>query len=286
MSFNIEYLDLLLVGIAVAGIGLLGFIVYFNNTKSITNKSFLALSLLTIFWGISNYFEYKFTSTNLTLLALRLHIFISMLHAILFFQVSYVFPLDKKIFPNWYKFILLPISGFTALLTLTPFVFYRIVELAPLGQVTNPERGPGIVLFAIIAFGLLLAGILVLIIKILRSSGLERKQTLSFSTGMLLMACLIIIFNVILPIIFNNLTYIPFAALFVLPFIALTSYAILKHKLFNVKVMATGILVFILAIITFVEIIFAKNNLVSLIYRSSELLLILFFGVFLIKSFP
>ena len=98
---NITYanFDLLSVGVAIAAIGLLGFAVYFNNRKSATNRSFFFFSLLTILWGISNYFEYKFATIPLPLWALRVHLFISTWHALAFFRLSYVFrimPLHTK----------------------------------------------------------------------------------------------------------------------------------------------------------------------------------------------
>ena len=47
----IKNIDLLSVGLAIAGTGVLGFLVFFSNKKSITNKSFLYFSLITICWS-------------------------------------------------------------------------------------------------------------------------------------------------------------------------------------------------------------------------------------------
>ena len=59
--------DLLTVGIAIALTGILGFIVYFNNKGSITNKTFLYFSFVTIFWGAVNYLNYQFASAVVVL---------------------------------------------------------------------------------------------------------------------------------------------------------------------------------------------------------------------------
>lgn len=277
-------LDLLSVGVAVAAIVLLGFIIFFNNTKSITNRTFFLFSLLTAFWGISNYLEYRFVTIDATLWALRMHLFFSVLHAFMFYQLAYVFPKERVIFSRWYRFLLIPLVVLTLIIVLTPFVFSGISDLAPPGYVTNPERGPGIVLFSIVAFGLLISGVVTIVVKAWRNRGIEeRKQEYSIAAGMALTATLILLFNVFLPIFLNQLSFIPLAALFLLPFIALISYSIYQHHLFNIKVFSTALLVFLLAIFTFVEIVFA-DTLSLIIFRSGVFALVLIFGINLIRG--
>src|SRR3990167_8864018 len=92
--FNIGNVDLLVVGISTAAIGILGFVVFFSNPKSTTNRIFLFVSVIASIWGISNYFNYQLTtltSTNVILWALRLHLFISVWYAFGGFYLFYVF---------------------------------------------------------------------------------------------------------------------------------------------------------------------------------------------------
>jgi hypothetical protein len=59
-SFSeLPYVDLLSVGIAVAGMVLLGFAVLFNNVRSLSNQVFFYLALASGLWGIINYFSYQ-----------------------------------------------------------------------------------------------------------------------------------------------------------------------------------------------------------------------------------
>ena len=252
--------DLLLVGVAIAGMLLLGSIIFFNNTKSITNRTFLYFSIFTAIWGISNYLEYRFTTIDATLWALRLHLFLSTLHAFFFFQLAYVFPQEKVKFPRWYIFGLIPIVAMTMILSLTPFVFSGIMELAAPGYVTNPERGPGIILFSIVAFGLLIAGVVTILRKAWKNKEEEgKKQEYSIAAGMALTAVLILLFNVFLPVFLNQLSFIPLAALFLLPFIALISYAIYRHHLFNLKVATTAFLGFMVTVFSFVNVLYSTD---------------------------
>lgn len=255
---NINF-DLLSVGVAIAGILLLGCIIFFNNNKSITNQTFFLFSLLTAIWGISNYLEYRFETVDTTLWALRFHLFLSTWHALLFFQLAYVFPQENVVFPRWYKFFLVPVVAFVSILTLTPFVFSGITALAPAGQVTRAIPAPGIILFMLVAFGYLLGGLVMLGIRSFKAKGLVRRQELSLLVGMTLTAILILVFNVILPNVFANLSFIPLAALFVLPFVALISYSIYRHHLFNLKIATTVFLGFMVTVFTFVNVLYSTD---------------------------
>jgi signal transduction histidine kinase len=97
------------------------------------------------------------------------------------------------------------------------------------------------------------------------------------------MLSLIIIFNFALPAFLDDIRFIPFGAVFLFPFIAFTAYAILKHKLFNVRVASSAVLVFALSVVTFSEVIVA-HEIALVIYRSVVFLLVLVFGTILIKG--
>ena len=51
--------DLLAVGIVTIMTVILGFRIYFTNSKSATNKTFLGLTLFIALWGIFNYLSYQ-----------------------------------------------------------------------------------------------------------------------------------------------------------------------------------------------------------------------------------
>ncbi|MBM3261685.1 hypothetical protein FJY93_04695 [Candidatus Kaiserbacteria bacterium] len=258
-SFN---LDLLIVGISSAAIGLIGFLIFINNTRSKTAHSFLFFAILTIAWNISNFVQYKFTTVDATLIALRLNLFVATWHAFSFFRFSYVFPqIEDTGMPRWYTLGVLPVTVATSILVLTPLVFSHIDSLAPVGMVTNPVRGPGIALFALVAFGLLFLGLTMLYRKWRTTTGAqERTQTGIVLFGMSVTALLIISFNVVLPIAFNTLSFLPFSGLFIFPFIALISYAIYRYHLFDIKVFATGWLGFLVTVFSFVNVIHSQTT--------------------------
>lgn len=280
---HFQNLDLLSVGIAIAAITILGFIVYFHDKKSITNQTFLFFSFLTTVYGIFNYINYKVTSPDLILWFLRLTIFSAVWHAFSLFQFFYVFPKSKIEFSKSYKQILIPITIITSLLTLTPLVFSKIIQIAGAGTVSNPERGPGIALFGGVVMFLVIGGIVNLFRKTLKASGLEKKQYKAILLGTLITFSLIITFNFILPVIFNELRFIPLAPVFILPFIALTAFAIIRYRLLNLKIITTEILTFFLAVSTLFEVVLS-TDIFTATFRFIIFLLILNISLLLNRS--
>ncbi len=276
-------LDLLTVGVSIAITGILGFVVYFNNSKSITNKTFLYFAVAAIFWGTVNYLNYQFSSAVVVLWLLRLVIFFAVWYSFFLFQFFYVFPKEKVIFPQWYKFYLIPIVIITSVNNLTPLVFPSIAELAPVGQVSKTVVAPGIYLFVAVIVGLIGSAIFLLIKKMRKAEGLEKSQYKFIILGAFFTFSLHIIFNLILPGIFLNVRFIPFGAIFTFPLAVFTSYAIIKHRLFNIRIVGTVVLVFALSIVSFVEVALA-DSLLLIIYRIAILIFVLIFGILLIKG--
>lgn len=283
LSPNIQNLDLFLVGITIAAIGILGFIVFLNNRNSITNQTFLFFSLLTIAYGGFNYVSYQVTKPELILWSLRLTIFFATWHAFSFFQLAYVFPIEKKQFLKKYKFILFPLVGIISLFTLTPFVFSAIEILGTEGQASQAKHEPGIALFGLTALLLVLSGIALLITKTIKAKGVEKNQFQLISAGTFITFAFLITFNLVLPAAFKNVSLIPLAPIFFLPFILFTAYAIVRYRFLNIKIVATEILTFILAVVTLFEVLFAEN-VRMLVFRVAIFTAVLGFGILLIRS--
>ncbi len=281
---SLNNLDLLIVGVVVAATFVLGFVVYFSNKKSITNKTFLLFSIITALWGVVNYFSYKFTDYNTSLWLFRFLLFFAVFQAFYLYRLLMVFPNENYSFSSKHKEFLIPLVILTSILTLTPYVFPGIMGRPVVGEVAVAEKRPGLVIFAFVAVGLVIKALYILIIKIRNSKSASERKTFSvILAGLVVMFVLIIFFNLILATVFSNPRFIPLGALFTFPFVIFTTYAILHHRLFNIKVAATAILVFLLSIVLFLEIIFS-DTITLIIFRSSVFLLVLIFGINLIRS--
>src|SRR3989344_6793665 len=90
--------DLFSVGVTIAAIGILGFVIFFSRPKSITSKAFLFFSIMTIIYSVFNYINYQVVNPQIILWLQRLVIFSAVWHAYSFYQLFTVFPQDTIIF--------------------------------------------------------------------------------------------------------------------------------------------------------------------------------------------
>lgn len=275
--------DLIGVLVAVSGIAVLAGIVFFRSKKSITSRSFLFFSLITILWGLSNYFLYKFEDQSFIILALRIHIFLTIWHSYAFYQLAYVFPDEEKELPVWHRYILLPVAFFTSALLLIPFVFTKVNNFIAFSDISSPEKSDGILLASIVTYSFLVAGLTVLYKKIEQAKGDQRRQIMLMFTGMSLTAGLLLLFSFILPIGFQNFDFVPFGALFIFPVIVFTAYAIYIVELFHVKNLFAGIFTFFLCVFSLVELI-VSNNIEQLLLRILVFILTLILSIQLVKN--
>lgn len=259
LNFVNTQFDLIGVIIAVSGIAVLAFIIFFRSKSSITSRTFFFFSIVTILWGISNYFLYKFTDQDFQALALRIHIFLTIWHSYAFYQLAYVFPAERKELPVWHRYVLLPVAFFTSALLLIPFAFAKINSFVMLNEISNPSKSDGIILAGIVTFSFLIAGISVLFNRIKETKGDQRRQVMLMFTGMSLTAGLLLLFSFILPIGFHNYDFVPFGALFIFPVLVFTAYAIYIVELFHVKNIFVGIFTFFLCVFSLVELIISEN---------------------------
>ena len=277
------HFDLIGVLVAVVGILVLSTVVFLRSKNSITSRSFFFFSFVTILWGISNYFLYKFTNESDALLALRFHIFLSIWHAYAFFQLAYVFPSEKKELPSWHRFVLLPLAFFSSTLLLIPFIFRQVSHFIPVEEVLNPEKSQGIILAGIVTISFFAAGISVLFRRIGETKGDERRQVMLMFTGMSLTAGLLLLFSFILPIGFKNFDFVPYGALFIFPVIVFTAYAIYIVEMFHVKNIFAGLFTFFLSTVSLIELVLAET-IEQILLRIVVFLLTIIIGIQLVKN--
>lgn len=281
--FGSQNFDLLTVAIVTAAIGILGIIILFNNSKSITNRTFFVFSIVTIIYAVINYSSYQVTEEVVALWLLRFILFFAVWHTLLIFQLFFIFPKEKQLFPKKYKFILLPIVAITSILTLTPFVFSGIAEIGSVGNAPTAIHNPGIAIFGLVTTGLVISGIFILFRKMIQAKGVLKKQFITILSGSVMTFSLILIFNVYFPLVHEITDFIIFAPIFFFPFLVFMGYAVLKQGLFNIKVAAIGILTFLLSTVVIIRVVF-ESGIEKNIFNIGEFILVLVFSAWLIKS--
>jgi len=278
-----QNINLIGVGIAIAAIGILGSIVFFNDRKSLTNQTFFVFSLVALAWNCVNYLAYQFHSPVLVLWLLRLVLFFAVWYSFNLFKFFYIFPNSEATFPKQYKQLLIPITIVVSVITLTPLAIGQVNQLANTNSSSADKLGIGMVFFAITVISLIIGGIFIFVRKMKNVEPTARPPYRYILIGITITFSLYLIFNLILPTVFNNIHFIPLGAVFTFPFIAFTTYAILKHHLLNLKIISTEILIFVLAVATLFEVL-SSVDILTVIIRFSIFLLVLFFGILLDRS--
>jgi signal transduction histidine kinase len=274
-------LDLFSIGLAISAFLILGFIIFFKDRESATNKLFLYFSIVGASWGIFNYLSYKVTDPFFSLLMVRFVMFFATYQASLFFLLTFVFPKKKFEVPLWVKRFYIPIMVFISLLTLSPFVFSGVV-VNP-GGTPQPQPAPGIVLFALTAVSSVVGGVVLLLLRIKHSKDQSRLQFVFLLTGVLIMFVLIIIFNFFFVTFLNISTFIPYSGIFILPFAVFTFYAIARHQLLNIRIVGTEVLVLLLLVVTLFQTIYSASAF-ELIFNIIVFIALLVVSLLMIKS--
>ncbi|MDP2648689.1 MAG: ATP-binding protein [bacterium] len=275
--------DLLTLGLTAAAIGILGFVVFFNDTRSVTNRAFLIFTLVAILWGIANFAAYQVVSPVQSLWLWRGVIFTAVWFCFSVFTLALVFPAKEYQFPAWYRNAAWPMTALVSLSTLTSLAFTRLREVPRPGIVPAIENGPLLPIFGItVAF--LIIGAIFIFTKKARTKDIGMRRAVHLiMLGTAITFALLIIFNFALPTGYGVYAFIPFGAIFILPFIACTAYAITRYHLFNARLIAAEIFSFFLSIATLLQIVFS-SSIFELVFRISAFVLVLAVSILLVKS--
>lgn len=213
---------------------MLGLIVYLKNPSSSTNKSFLTLTGSLVAWSIFNYISvHPFFFSQL--IWIRLVLLNAALLCLLVFRTFLAFP--DLVLPRKYTKLSRYATLFTIfvmILTLTPLVF-RSLSLQ--NGHAEPVPAPGIGLFLLQSIGLLGLGTLAVIKKYKRAKGASRAQLRFILVGIAGTFTLIIITNFLMVVAFHNSSLVPYGPTFTLIFSAAFAYAIIRHRLFDIRML-------------------------------------------------
>ena len=253
----------------------LAFLVLKNNPKSATNIIFVLLSFAILGWLITVYISLIPFLLLQSLFWIRLSIVFAVPFTALFFLFSHTFPSNKIRLSKKIIFSISAISIALMASNMSPLAFKRldIVNNSP-----NPVPGIGLFPFVVFVAFSYTCAIFLLVSRLRKSTGLVKEQLRYLMYGLLLMLGLIIT-TIMIPVVFlrSNL-FLTLAPLYILVFLGSTAYAILRHKLFDIRLLVAraiaylGIVILVAGI--YIGAVFALGNFVFPVKFSSQQLLI------------
>src|SRR3989344_5445518 len=276
LSFDIQNILVLLVGF----IGMIyGLIVYSGNK---TNKTNIWFVLFVAFWSISMFFfRSSMDVPNAIFWARILYLSATFIPAC-FLGFSYIFPQDKTFLSSWKNYLIFIPFALVAVLSLLPNVLILNVNIFTGKEkeiIFNKFNYSLYVLYINVYFGW---NYIVLIKKYFKSSGVTKTQLAYIVIGTLISTLIGVTTNLLLPTFgIFALNWVGQVGLIVM--LTTIFYAILKHHLFDIKIIATEILTFIVWIVLLVQFILA-DTLQAKFLGLSLLSFVSIFGVLLVKS--
>ncbi|PIU01470.1 hypothetical protein COT68_03035 [bacterium (Candidatus Torokbacteria) CG09_land_8_20_14_0_10_42_11] len=211
---------------------ILGNLAFFKNRQSKTNKIFSLLVLFIVIWMIASYLENELASIKLSSLALKVDFAAGAI--IFYFFVLFCFTfqevhiLKNRIIPFFLGIpvILLVIGSFLNLIAVNP----KIVK-----QTITYDLGPFFYIYVIYMFFYMLLGCTDLIVKAKKFNGIKRAQTVYVLLGLAISSSVALVFNLFLQR-FLPAEIFRFGNYALIFFVAFTTYAILKHRFLDIRI--------------------------------------------------
>lgn len=209
----------------------LGLMVYRNNPKKSVNRLLALITIIISLWLVANYLSLIGLDREFTLFWIRAVMFIVTPLGPLIYLFLKSFPDgSSQIPPSEFTFISagIIIIGF---LSFTPLVF-RDVSLV---NGIHPVPGVAIPLYGLFLAGYLFAGLRHILGKYKRSAGQVRLQMKYLIFGFFLTFILQLFSNYVLVVLLNISSLVVFGPVFSLILIGFVTYAIIKHRLMDIR---------------------------------------------------
>lgn len=222
---------MLMVEVAVLAVCILasfatGIFVYARNPKQIVNRIYALLTISLILFSVANFFSLETTDR---LFYIRSVIFFTTIAvACLYYLVIHVGQ-KKKL--NTPKKLGIYFTAVVAVLDFTPFVFSGLQGDA------NPVPVPALGALSYVVHLMVFMGATCILLahRMAHSRGVFRLQYMYMLIGMLPMFLFAPLTGVVMPLLFDNTSLVIISPVYGAFFVGLVGYAIVKHRLFDIK---------------------------------------------------
>ncbi len=229
----------------------LGFGVFIANKKSQKNLFYLSIALTMIIWNISSFLVYYQPAFDYSLLFARINFFAVALFFVSVYLFVYHFPQNRNKYALKDTFF----AVFGVLLAVLSITTPWIIKSISINGTDIIWHMGGIIVW--IYYSYAVATTLIVFYRLIRNYRCadlnDKKRLLSFFVGIGFVATFNIVFNIIWASIrpTDNIYWLgDYSVIFLLGF---TAYAITKHQMFNIKLIATETIVYVLSILLLAE---------------------------------
>ncbi len=261
----------------------LGFLIYNQDKKKEAHKFFLGFSLSCILIIISAYLSEFFPqaapSLSIVLTRITYASVVGMTSFLFLFSLFFPF---KRTNNRYIVGATLSISFILIVAIIFTSLFLKDIKIQPWGfdGVVGILHYPVFLPYAIF---LLLLSTYNFVKTYLAADQIRKRQISYLFYGFGLFMLMEIVFNVLLPVIIDSQEYYRFGNYSLIIFLVFVSYAITKHHLFNIKVIATELAVALLSLILLTQI-FVSTTILEGVIKGLIWVGATYGGYFLIQS--
>lgn len=218
-----------------------GAFVFMRDPRRKVNQIYGLLTLSFVSFGAANYLS--LTSMDHALFYIRMTVLsTTIMITALYFLVIALQANRKLLLGSRANKIILFFTAIVACLDVSPLVFSGMSQ----GELTAvPVPALGAVIFLLHFVFVVALGLSTLLKGVLRNNGLIRSQYIYILIGMLPTLLLAPVTGVLLPVFYQHTDYIFLSPLYVVFFVSMIAYAMVRHRLFDIKYAAIRTTVYI-----------------------------------------
>ena len=250
---KIDNLFLIIVGVSNL---ILGFLIYFNNRKSLINRIFGIWACSLFLWSINALLFYvpDYSSSTSLILGRFLYETAIIIVVVLLYLVS-IFPFNIGL-GKLRLFLIFAPSAPLLLLTIGSDLIIQGAESTVYGN--KVIFGPLFSLYAFFIISYMALSVFVLLKKYKQGRGNIKINIRYILTGIAISGFLGIMANIVLPL-FNIFDIAKFGSTSTIILVFLVAYAIAKHNFMDIRVIGTEFFAIVLSFILFINVIFSDN---------------------------
>jgi signal transduction histidine kinase len=196
-----------------------------------------------ILWTLFNYLADNAGSSNL--LYTRLTLLFGATLTIALFELSLIFPKRSLLKKHRVSKIILTAASINALLSMSA-LYVSSVEKTSQGVAL--EVGPLFTVYSICLVATIGWAIANFIHQLRQATRIEKGQIKLFASGVFVYTTFALLSNVILPLLLDDWSSSKYGPIFTVPFVAITAYAIIRHRMFDIRLTIVRVLGYMITV--------------------------------------
>jgi len=277
--FNIDVRDFILIVVAILN-SVLGLLILFKNRKDPINVFYGFTAFSTSLWAVG-LAMFRLTGDLSTAdFWARLYYIAAALIGFSFLLFSFYFPFQNLKVKKSYKLLFFFFSAAVIVISLWPKFLVQDIAWRDWGK--EVKLSDFYIIYTTYFIMCMVGAFGSFISKLKGASRLQRIQINYVFAGTLIAAIWGVAFNLIFPLI-GNYKFIWLGPYLTVIMVGLIAYAVIKHQLMNIRVIATEAFAVLIPLSLLIDIFFSKTKTETLL-KIGLFIIVSFFSIFLIRS--